>query len=119
MRRYKLAAVAAVTLAFAPMATAVAASGSGSGGSSTNTTQVFSICDISQPCSAGAAGTVMVVRSGRTVSIVSVSANPGWRHRVTAASGLSAEVEFRNGTARIDFQAEVEDGVVRVRVRTR
>jgi len=68
---------------------------------------------------AGAAGTVTIGRSGATLTVVAVGANPGWTAEIEQASGPEVEVGFRNGTARIDLEAEFEDGAVRVRVRER
>jgi hypothetical protein len=68
---------------------------------------------------AGVAGTVTIGRTGATLSVVAVGTNPGWAAEVEQASGPEVEVEFRNGTARIDLEAELEDGAVRVRVRER
>ena len=68
---------------------------------------------------AGAAGTATIGRSGATLTVVAVGTNAGWTAEVEQASGPEVEVEFRNGTARIDLEAEFEDGAVRVRVRER
>ena len=68
---------------------------------------------------AGAAGTVTVGRSGAVLNVVAVGTNPGWIAEIERASGPEVEVEFRNGTARVDLEAEFEDGAVRVRVRER
>ena len=74
-----------------------------------------------QTFTAGAAGTVTISRSGTTLTVVAVAPNAaaGWSTDIEQASGPQVEVEFRNGTARIDFEAEFEDGAVRVRVRER
>jgi hypothetical protein len=66
-----------------------------------------------------AAGTVTIARSGATLTVVAVGANPGWVTEIERLSGPEVEVVFRNGTARIDLEAEFEDGAVRVRVRER
>ena len=68
---------------------------------------------------AGTAGTVTISRIGATLTVVAVGTNPGWVATVESASGPEVEVSFRNGTARIDLEAEFEDGSVRVRVRDR
>lgn len=66
---------------------------------------------------AGDAGSVTIRRTGATLSIVSVNGNPGWSSEVEQSTGAEIEVKFVNGTMRIDFNAELEDGSVRVRVR--
>ena len=68
---------------------------------------------------AGDAGTVTIARSGSTLTVVAVGANPGWVTEIEAQSGPEVEVVFRNGARRIDLEAELEDGAVRVRVRER
>jgi uncharacterized membrane protein YgcG len=68
---------------------------------------------------AGAAGTVTIARDGSTLTVAAVGANPGWVTEIEQQSGPEVEVVFRNGTARIDLEAEFEDGAVRVRVRER
>ena len=68
---------------------------------------------------AAAAGTVTIGRSGATLTVVAVGTNPGWSAEIEQGSGPEVEVEFRNGTARVDVEAEFEDGAVRVRVRER
>jgi hypothetical protein len=60
---------------------------------------------------------VTIRRTGGTLAVVSVNANPGWVPEVEQGAGVEIEVEFVNGTTRIDFNAELEDGGVRVRVR--
>ncbi|MGZ8786005.1 MAG: hypothetical protein ACXW1Y_10650 [Acidimicrobiia bacterium] len=66
---------------------------------------------------AGVAGQVTVDRSGTSLSVGNVAANAGWAPEVEMASGREVEVKFVNGNERIDFQAELEDGVVKTRVR--
>jgi hypothetical protein len=66
---------------------------------------------------AGDAGSVTIRRTGATLSIVSVNGNPGWSSEVEQGTGAEIEVKFVNGTTRIDFSAELEDGGVQVRVR--
>jgi hypothetical protein len=68
---------------------------------------------------AGAAGTVTIGRTGSVLNVVAVGTNAGWTAEIERASGAEVEVEFRNGTARIDLEAELEDGAVQVRVRER
>jgi hypothetical protein len=50
-----------------------------------------------------------------------VSAVParGWRVEVEQAAGVEIEVDFRQGTRRVQVNLELEDGAVRERVRIR
>lgn len=84
-----------------------------------NVTETFAVCDIAAPCPAGDAGTVSIVRNGARLRITGVNVNEGWRIVGQRRAGLSVEVEFRKGTTKLTFQAEVEDGVVETRIRTR
>lgn len=68
---------------------------------------------------AGAAGLVTVEQSGASLSVSNVAANPDWVSETEVASGREVEVKFVNGNQRIDFQAEIEDGTVKSRVKTR
>ena len=72
-----------------------------------------------QTFAAGAAGSVTISRSGATLSVVSVNASAGWVVEVEQGTGVELEVKFVNRATRIDFNAEFEDGVVRIRVRVR
>ena len=67
----------------------------------------------------GDAGTVTIASDDATLSIVNVDAAEGWASEVEVAAGREVEADFRNGTRRIQFNAEFEDGQVRVRVRER
>jgi hypothetical protein len=66
---------------------------------------------------AGEGGTVTITSNGSTLTIVSVNPAAGWAPEVEVASGREVEVDFRNGSRRIQFDAELEDGRVRIRVR--
>jgi hypothetical protein len=66
---------------------------------------------------AGDAGSVTIRRTGGTLAVASVNTSPGWVSDVEQGAGVEIEVTFVNGTTRIDFSAELEDGGVRVRVR--
>jgi hypothetical protein len=96
-----------------------------SSSSTTSTTVVQSAAAGSQTAigsetyDAGAAGQVTVDRTGASLSVGHVAANSGWVSEVEAANGREVEVKFVNGTERIDFQAELEDGLVKTRVRVR
>ncbi len=81
-------------------------------------TETTATCAIAKPCSAGDAGTVSISRSGAVLTITNVATNEGWRIAGQRTTGLSVEVEFRRGTTKLTFQAEVEDGVVNTRIRT-
>jgi hypothetical protein len=67
----------------------------------------------------GDAGTVTVTNDGARLEIVSVNQNDGWQIEIETAAGREVEVDFRNGTRRIQFNAELEDGEIRVRARER
>jgi len=73
----------------------------------------------SQTYEAEAAGRVTVDQSGASLSISKVTANANWVSEIEMASGREVEVKFVNGTERIDFQAELEDGLVKTRIRVR
>lgn len=65
------------------------------------------------------AGTVTISVDGQLVSVVSADPNSGWSAEIEADELGEAEVNFRNGDARVDFRAEIEDGHLRIRVRDR
>lgn len=67
----------------------------------------------------GDAGTVTVASDGAALSIAAIAAAPGWAAEVEVAAGREVEADFRNGTRRIQFNAELEDGQIKVRVRER
>lgn len=73
----------------------------------------------SETFQAGAAGQVTIDRTAASLSVGNVAANSGWVSEVEVANGLEVEVKFVNGTERIDLQAELEDGLVKTRVRVR
>ena len=64
------------------------------------------------------AGTVLLRRSGGTLTIVSTESNPGWTVEVEVATGREVEGDFRNGGLRVKFNFELEDGVVRTEIET-
>src|SRR5262245_39965444 len=67
---------------------------------------------------AGAAGTVTVDQADDgTLTVIDVTPASGWSCETEQATGLEVEVTCENGTDRVDFNAESEDGEVRVRVR--
>lgn len=68
---------------------------------------------------AGAAGTVTISNDGSQLTITAVDAADGWSHEIEVQVGREVEMDFRNGGDRVQFNAELEDGQVRIRVRTR
>ena len=88
------------------------------GSSSTSTTLPSAGGDaITVTHDAGDGGTVTIARNGSNLSIVAINPAAGWSHEVEVASGLQVEADFRNGGRRIQFDAEIEDGEVRIRIR--
>jgi hypothetical protein len=65
------------------------------------------------------AGTVTFRRSGTQLTLVSAVPARGWRVEVEQAAGVEIEVDFRQGTRRVQVNLELEDGGVRERVRVR
>ena len=120
-----LAALLIAGLAWATPDDSTSSSSSSSTSSTTSTTLAQQAATATQPATgsatyeAGAAGLVTVDQSGASLSIGTVAANSGWVPEIEVASGREVEVKFVNGTERIDFQAELEDGMVKTRVRTR
>ena len=112
-------------LLIAGLAWATPDDSSSSASSTTSTTAAASTAAVSQSAianvtyEAGAAGLVTVEQSGASLSISQVAANTDWTPEVEMASGREVEVKFVNGNQRIDFHAELEDGMVKTRVRTR
>jgi len=70
-----------------------------------------------QTFAAGDGGSVTVRSDGGTLTVLSADANPGFTSEVERGAGTEVEVQFANGAVRVDFNAELEDGAVRVRVR--
>ncbi len=62
------------------------------------------------------AGSVLLRRSGGSLTIVSTQANAGWAVEVEVSTGREVEGDFRNGPRRIKFNFELADGVVRTRI---
>lgn len=65
------------------------------------------------------AGTVAYTFRNGVLAVTEVVPNPGWDAEIEVAEGVEIEVSFSNGLDRVDFNAELEDGRVRVRVRVR
>jgi hypothetical protein len=70
-----------------------------------------------QTFAASNAGSVTVRRDGSTLTVISANANAGFVSEVERGTGTEVEVQFADGSVRVDFNAELEDGAVRVRVR--
>jgi hypothetical protein len=62
------------------------------------------------------AGSVLLRRNGDTLSIVSTESNPGWAVEVEVATGREVEGDFRNGSLRVTFNFELEDGVIKIKI---
>jgi hypothetical protein len=65
------------------------------------------------------AGTVTLERTPTGLRVVSADAAAGWSSEIERPEGREVEVTFRSATRRVDFNAELEDGEIRVRVRER
>lgn len=63
------------------------------------------------------AGSVTIEYDGTTLSLVSADANTPWSSFSQQTSGREIEVEFANGDRIVKFNAELEDGGIRIRVR--
>jgi hypothetical protein len=112
----------------APSLLAAASGGDSGGGSSTSTSTTETTA---AKASAGAAtsgdrvvdaagaGTVTFRRSGGQLTLVSAVPARGWRVEVEQSAGVEIEVDFRQGTRRVQVNLELEDGAVRERVRIR
>jgi len=70
---------------------------------------------------AGDAGFVTVTRDADgALRVVAVTPAAGWTFEIEPADEPGeVEVDLRNGAGRVQLSAELEDGVVRIRVRTR
>lgn len=66
---------------------------------------------------AGDAETVTVPQR-RCLTVTAVDPVPGWSSEIERAKGAEVEVRFLTAGRRIDFKAELEDGEVKVRVRS-
>jgi hypothetical protein len=107
-----------------------AASGGDSNGSSTTSTSPTTPTTAGQSNSSAAnsgnqvvdaagAGTVTFRRSGTQLTLVSAVPARGWRVEVEQAAGVEIEVDFRQGSRRVQVNLELEDGAVRERIRIR
>jgi hypothetical protein len=64
------------------------------------------------------AGTIRLANSGNSLTILSAQAAAGFVVEVEVPEGREVEADFRGEGRRLQFNAELEDGVVRVRIRT-
>lgn len=64
------------------------------------------------------AGVVTITRDTSRLSLVSAMGDPGWQTAVGGGSDREIEVSFRSSTTRHDVNLELEDGAVRIRIRT-
>ena len=123
-------ALALVTgLGPAPFLLAEASGGDSDGGSTTSTSPTSETTGAQanagaatsgdQVVDAARAGTVTFRRSGTQLTLVSAVPARGWRVEVEQAVGVEIEVDFRQGTRRVQVNLELEDGAVRERVRIR
>jgi hypothetical protein len=65
------------------------------------------------------AGVVLLHRANGSLEIISVTPNNGYTAEVEVAVGAEVEAEFRGNGQRVQFNAELEDGIVRIRIRTK
>ena len=70
-----------------------------------------------QTYEAGPAGSVNVRLDATTLTIVGVSPSAGWTVVKSETETGEVQVRFVNGAATVRFDAEIEDGAVRIRVR--
>ncbi len=113
----------------APSLLAAASGGDPDGGATTSTSpttqtttgppNVAAATSGNQVVDAAGAGTVTFGRSGNQLTLVSAVPARGWRVEVEQAAGVEIEVDFRQGTRRVQVNLELEDGAVRERIRIR
>ncbi|MGH9288927.1 MAG: hypothetical protein ACRD0V_11685, partial [Acidimicrobiales bacterium] len=96
-----------------------AASGGNTNGDSSTSTSAPPAPSGNQVVDAAGAGTLTFRRSGARLTLVSAVPAPGWRVEVEQAAGAEIEVDFRQGSRRVQVNLELEDGVVRERIRIR
>ncbi len=72
-----------------------------------------------QTFAAGPAGNVTISLTSTTLRIVSVDPASGWTVVKTSTEPGEVRVDLVNGAVTVRFDAEIEDGAVRVRVRQR
>jgi hypothetical protein len=64
------------------------------------------------------AGIIRLANSGTSLTILSAQAAAGFVVEVEVPEGREVEADFRGQGRRLQFNAELEDGTVRVRIRT-
>ena len=64
------------------------------------------------------AGTIRLANSGTSLTILSAQAAAGFVVEVEVSEGREVEADFRGEGRRLQFNAELEDGTVRIRIRT-
>ena len=64
------------------------------------------------------AGTVRLANSGTSLTILAAQASAGFVVEVEVPEGREVEADFRGEGRRLQFNAELEDGTVRVRIRS-
>jgi hypothetical protein len=64
------------------------------------------------------AGTIRLANTGTILTILSAQAAAGFVVEVVVPEGREVEADFRGQGRRLQFNAELEDGTVRVRIRT-
>jgi hypothetical protein len=64
------------------------------------------------------AGTIRLANSGASLTILSAQAAAGFVAEIEVPQGREVEADFRGQGRRVQFNAELEDGTVRVRIRT-
>ena len=65
------------------------------------------------------AGSVVLTVNGAELQVAGVETNTGWTHEVEVPTGREVEVDFHGADRRINFNAELEDGEIRVKIRER
>lgn len=65
---------------------------------------------------AGEAGTVTVVEDGGVLSITETTTADGWMADIDDPQGREVEVDFTDGAREIDFDAQLDDGQIRIRL---
>lgn len=69
--------------------------------------------------SAGEAGTVTVERTTNGLHAVSADAAPGWASSIPRPDGREVEVRFTAAGRVVEFEAELDDGLIKVKVHER
>ncbi len=65
------------------------------------------------------AGTVTLRKVAAGLEVVSVSPADGWEYTVKRAAGREVEVDFRAMDGTVEFEAEIDNGQVRIKVKVR